>query len=116
MRVRTSLITLAGLVLVLSACTSSASSEVPCFRGPREWGPAMEGPRVEAPASEGLAAMKVRYYLARRGDPVRQVRSDSIQEQADAAGVEIAFCDSEIDAAKASPARRTSRSSRSRPS
>ena len=72
MRVRTSLITLAGLVLVLSACTNSASSEATCFRGPRQWGPRCRPPRRGA--GQRLAAVKVRLHLARRGDPVRQAR------------------------------------------
>ena len=60
--------------------------------------------------------MKVGYISLGESIPFVKLVSDYIQEQADTAGVEIAFCDSEIDAAKASPARRTSRSSRSRPS
>jgi ribose transport system substrate-binding protein len=101
MRVRTSLITLAGLVLVLSACTNSASSEAPASEAPASEAPASEAPASEAPASEAPAAMKVGYISLGEAIPFVKLVSDSIQEQADAAGVEIAFCDSEIDAAKA---------------
>jgi ribose transport system substrate-binding protein len=101
MRVRTSLITLAGLVLVLSACTNSASSEAPASEAPATEAPASEAPASEAPASASPAAMKVGYISLGEAIPFVKLVSDSIQEQADAAGVEIAFCDSEIDAAKA---------------
>ena len=100
MRNRSTLAALLGLVLVVGACTNPATSAAPS-EAPASEAPASEAPASEAPASEAPAAMKVGYISLGEAIPFVKLVSDSIKEQADAAGVEIAFCDSEIDAAKA---------------
>lgn len=90
------LVALAGLLLIVSACTNSAASAPPASQAP-----ASEAPASEAPASSPPAAMKVGYISLGESIPFVKLVSDNIQAEADKAGVEIAFCDSEIDAAKA---------------
>ena len=91
-----SLVALAGLLLIASACTNSAASAPPASQAP-----ASEAPASEAPASSPPAAMKVGYISLGESIPFVKLVSDNIKAEADKAGVEIAFCDSEIDAAKA---------------
>ena len=91
-----SLVALAGLLLIVSACTNSAASAPPASQAP-----ASEAPASEAPASSPPAAMKVGYISLGESIPFVKLVSDNIQAEADKAGVDIAFCDSEIDAAKA---------------
>ena len=91
-----SLVALAGLLLIISACTNSAASAPPASQAP-----ASEAPASEAPASSPPAAMKVGYISLGESIPFVKLVSDNIKAEADKAGVEIAFCDSEIDAAKA---------------
>jgi len=91
-----SLVALAGLLLIVSACTNSAASAPPASQAP-----ASEAPASEAPASSPPAAMKVGYISLGESIPFVKLVSDNIKAEADKAGVEIAFCDSEIDAAKA---------------
>jgi ribose transport system substrate-binding protein len=90
------LVALAGLLLIVSACSNSAASAPPASQAP-----ASEAPASEAPASSPPAAMKVGYISLGESIPFVKLVSDNIQAEADKAGVEIAFCDSEIDAAKA---------------
>jgi ribose transport system substrate-binding protein len=91
-----SLVALAGLLLIVSACTNSAASAPPASQAP-----ASEAPASEAPASSPPAAMKVGYISLGESIPFVKLVSDNIKAEAEKAGVEIAFCDSEIDAAKA---------------
>jgi len=91
-----SLVALAGLLLIVSACTNSAASAPPASQAP-----ASEAPASVAPASSPPAAMKVGYISLGESIPFVKLVSDNIKAEADKAGVEIAFCDSEIDAAKA---------------
>jgi ribose transport system substrate-binding protein len=90
------LVVLAGLLLIVSACTNSAASAPPASQAP-----ASEAPASEAPASSPPAAMKVGYISLGESIPFVKLVSDNIKAEAEKAGVEIAFCDSEIDAAKA---------------
>jgi ribose transport system substrate-binding protein len=90
------LVALAGLLLIASACTNSAASAPPASQAP-----ASEAPASVAPASSPPAAMKVGYISLGESIPFVKLVSDNIKAEADKAGVEIAFCDSEIDAAKA---------------
>jgi ribose transport system substrate-binding protein len=91
-----SLVALAGLLLIVSACTNSAASAPPASQAP-----ASVAPASEAPASSPPAAMKVGYISLGESIPFVKLVSDNIKAEAEKAGVEIAFCDSEIDAAKA---------------
>jgi ribose transport system substrate-binding protein len=91
-----SLVALAGLLLIASACTNSAASAPPASQAP-----ASQAPASEAPASSPPAAMKVGYISLGESIPFVKLVSDNIKAEAEKAGVEIAFCDSEIDAAKA---------------
>lgn len=100
MRTRHTLTALLGLVLALSACTNPATSSAPS-EAPVSEAPASEAPASEAPASEAPTAMKVGYISLGESIPFVKLVSDNIKAEADKAGVELAFCDSEIDAAKA---------------
>jgi ribose transport system substrate-binding protein len=94
--------TLAGLLLIVSACTNSAASSAPASEAPASQAPVSEAPASEAPASSApAAAMKVGYISLGESIPFVKLVSDNIKAEAEKAGVEIAFCDSEIDAAKA---------------
>lgn len=89
---------LIALILVVGACSNPASS------APASEAPASEAPASQAPASEApspATPMRVGYISLGEAIPFVKLVSDSIQEEADKAGVEIVFCDSEIDAAKA---------------
>lgn len=100
MRDRSTLAALLGLVLIVGACTNPATSAAPS-EAPASEAPASEAPASEAPASEAPAAMKVGYISLGEAIPFVKLVSDNIKAEAEKAGVEIAFCDSEIDAAKA---------------
>jgi ribose transport system substrate-binding protein len=101
MRARTTLVTLMGLVLIVGACTNSAASSAPASEAPPSEAPASEAPASVAPPVASAMPMKVGYISLGDAIPFVKLVSNSIQEEADKAGVEIAFCDSEIDAAKA---------------
>jgi ribose transport system substrate-binding protein len=94
------LVTLAGLLLIVSACTNSAASSAPASQAPASQAPVSQAPASEAPASSA-PAMKVGYISLGESIPFVKLVSDNIKAEAEKAGVEIAFCDSEIDAAKA---------------
>ena len=93
--------------LVVVGCTNSAASSAPAASTAPTAAPASEAPASEAPASAGarLAGRHVpqdRLHLARRLGPVREARLRRHQgRRPTAAGQELLFCDSEIDAAKA---------------
>lgn len=89
-----------GLLVVLAGCTNTGSSAAPSSPATSE-APPSEAPASEAPASQAAEPMKVGYISLGDAIPFVKLVSNSIQEEADKAGVEIAFCDSEIDAAKA---------------
>jgi len=88
---------LIGLVLIVAACSNPATSAAPST--PASQAPASEAPS-EAP-SASAEAFKVGYISLGESIPFVKLVSDNIKDEADKAGVEIAFCDSEIDAAKA---------------
>jgi ribose transport system substrate-binding protein len=89
---------LIGLVLIVAACTNPGTSTAPS--APASQAPASQPPASEAP-SASAEAFKVGYISLGESIPFVKLVSDNIKEEADKAGVEIAFCDSEIDAAKA---------------
>jgi ribose transport system substrate-binding protein len=84
-----------GALLTAAACTNPAASAPPSV--------ASEAPTT-APSAEPSAsatAFKVGYISLGESIPFVKLVSDNIKAEAEKAGVEIAFCDSEIDAAKA---------------
>ena len=99
MRIRSLAAASLGLMLVLGACTNPATSSAPS-EAPASEPPASETPASEAP-SASAAGFKVGYISLGESIPFVKLVSDNIKAEAEKAGVEIAFCDSEIDAAKA---------------
>ena len=91
---------IAAAALVAAACTNPATSAAPS-EAPASEAPASEAPASEAPASEAPAAFKIGYISLGDSVPFVKLVSDGIKEAATAAGQELLFCDSEIDAAKA---------------
>jgi len=93
-----------GLAIVLAACTNSAASSAPASQAAATEAPASVAPASQAPASEAPASTtphKVGYISLGESIPFVKLVSDNIKAEAEKAGIEIAFCDSEIDAAKA---------------
>lgn len=88
----------ATAVLLVAACGGSGASTAPTS-GPASAAPASEAPASAAPAPS--APLKVGYISLGEAIPFVKLVSDSIKAEAAKAGVQIAFCDSEIDAAKA---------------
>ena len=93
----------ATVALVAAACSNPAASpSAPASTAASE-APATVAPASEAPASASAAAEKFKIGYISLGDSVPFVKlvSDGIREAATAAGQDLLFCDSEIDAAKA---------------
>ncbi|HSO29799.1 MAG TPA: sugar ABC transporter substrate-binding protein [Candidatus Sulfomarinibacteraceae bacterium] len=86
---------LGSLALVAAACGGGAS------QAPATEAPATAAPATEAPATEEPAKFKIGYISLGDSVPFVKLVSDSIKRSAEEAGQELAFCDSEIDAAKA---------------
>lgn len=99
MRAQLSLTLVIGAALIIGACTNPASSASPAAS---EAPTATAAAATAAPASSAPAeAFKVGYISLGDSIPFVKLVSDSIQAEADKAGVEIVFCDSELDQAKA---------------
>ncbi len=100
---RTSLARLGVLLtagaLLVAACGGSAATSAPASQAPVSQAPASDAP-ASAPASAAIP-MKVGYISLGEAIPFVKLVSDNIKAEAEKAGIEIAFCDSEIDAAKA---------------
>lgn len=90
----------AATMLLVVACGGGATP-APATEAPASEAPASEAPASEAPASEAPQSYKVGYISLGEAIPFVKLVSDNIKAEAEKAGVEIAFCDSEIDAAKA---------------
>lgn len=88
--------------LVAVGCTNSAASSAPAAESaaPTE-APATEAPATEAPSEAAAESFKIGYISLGDSVPFVKLVSDGIKEAATAAGQELVFCDSEIDAAKA---------------
>ena len=91
---------LAMIALVAMACTNPASSAAPASVAPVSEAPASSAPASQAP-SAAAESYKIGYISLGDSVPFVKLVSDGIKEAADAAGQELLFCDSEIDAAKA---------------
>jgi ribose transport system substrate-binding protein len=86
------------VALVVAACTNPAASSAP----PASQAPVSQAPASEAPAPSAAAeSFKIGYISLGDSVPFVKLVSDGIREAAEAAGQELLFCDSEIDAAKA---------------
>ena len=92
---------IAVVALVAAACSNPATSTAPSAAVSEA--PPSEAPVSEAPASASAAAESFKIGYISLGDSVPFVKlvSDGIREEAEKAGQELLFCDSEIDAAKA---------------
>jgi ribose transport system substrate-binding protein len=97
MRVITWLAIPISLMLILSACSNPATSTAPSAAASQ---PAVSEAPSESPSAPA-EAFKVGYISLGESIPFVKLVSDNIKAEAEKAGVEIAFCDSEIDAAKA---------------
>lgn len=97
MRVITWLAVPISLVLILGACSNPAASTAPSAAASQ---PAASEAPSESPSAPAQA-FKVGYISLGESIPFVKLVSDNIKAEAEKAGVEIAFCDSEIDAAKA---------------
>jgi ribose transport system substrate-binding protein len=95
----TSLIAISAFVAV--ACSNPAASSTAPTEAPASEAPASEAPASEAPASEAPESFKIGYISLGDSVPFVKLVSDGIREEAEKAGQELLFCDSEIDAAKA---------------
>jgi ribose transport system substrate-binding protein len=94
---------LIGVALLVGACSNSAASSAPASVAAPSAAAPSEAASQAAPseAAPSAAAFKVGYISLGESIPFVSIVSNSIKDEAAKAGVEIAFCDSEIDAAKA---------------
>lgn len=88
---------LAVSAVVAAACTNPAASPSAPTTAPATDAPATDAPATDAPPT----AFKIGYISLGDSVPFVKLVSDSIKRAASAAGQELLFCDSEIDAAKA---------------
>ena len=89
----------AGAVLLVGACGGGAASSAPTTAPASA--AASEAASAAASSSAAPQSYKVGYISLGESIPFVKLVSDNIKAEAEKAGVEIAFCDSELDAAKA---------------
>lgn len=111
-RVRIGVVMAAGLALVLSACGGSSDSAESPSASPSEASPTAEptgdsGEFVLEVVPGSGEGYKVGYISLGDSIPFVKLVSDDIKAQAEVAGLELLFCDSELDAAKALECART---------
>ncbi len=87
---------MAGLAIVVGACGGGAT-EAPATAAPATAAPATEAP-ADTPAPE---VFKIGYISLGDNVPFVKLVSDGIKKAAADAGQDLAFCDSQVDAAKA---------------
>ena len=87
------------VALLVAACSNPPAASPSA--APVASTPASEAPPASAPASAAANKYKIGYISLGDSVPFVKLVSDGIREAADAAGQELLFCDSEIDAAKA---------------
>jgi len=96
---------LASLAIIAAACGGGAATSAPASAAPSSAAPASEsasaGGESSAPASAAAEKFKIGYISLGDSVPFVKLVSDGIKQAATDAGQELAFCDSEIDAAKA---------------
>ena len=91
----------ATVALVAAACSNPAASPSAATAAPASETPASQAPASEAPASAAAEKFKIGYISLGDSVPFVKLVSDGIREEAEKAGQELLFCDSEIDEAKA---------------
>jgi ribose transport system substrate-binding protein len=92
---------LGSLAIVIAACGGGSATTAPATQAPASAAPASEAPASEAPASQAATKYKIGYISLGDSVPFVKLVSDGIKQAAADAGQDLAFCDSEIDAAKA---------------
>ncbi len=92
---------LAVIALVAMACTNPGTSSAPASEAVASEAPASAPASVAPSASAAATSHKIGYISLGDSVPFVKLVSDGIREAATAAGQELLFCDSEIDAAKA---------------
>jgi ribose transport system substrate-binding protein len=92
---------MAGLAIVVGACGGGAT-EAPATSAPATSAPATSEPATEAPSATPAAEVfKIGYISLGDNVPFVKLVSDGIKQAAADAGQDLAFCDSQVDAAKA---------------
>jgi ribose transport system substrate-binding protein len=92
---------LASLAIIAAACGGSGATTAPASQAPAATeAPASTAPS-EAPASQAAQKFKIGYISLGDNVPFVKLVSDGIKAAGEAAGQEIAFCDSQVDQAKA---------------
>jgi ribose transport system substrate-binding protein len=95
---------LASVAIVAAACGSGTATTAPASApasAAASEGAASAGAESSAPASAAADKFKIGYISLGDSVPFVKLVSDGIKQAAADAGQELAFCDSEIDAAKA---------------
>ncbi|MEO5966097.1 MAG: sugar ABC transporter substrate-binding protein [Candidatus Limnocylindrales bacterium] len=92
---------LASFAIVVAACGGGGATSAPVSQAPASQAPSSEAPASSAPASMAAEKFKIGYISLGDSVPFVKLVSDGIKKAATAAGQDLAFCDSEIDAAKA---------------
>ena len=91
---------LASVAIVVAACGGGTATTAPASASASA-APASAGAESSAPASAAADKFKIGYISLGDSVPFVKLVSDGIKQAAADAGQELAFCDSEIDAAKA---------------
>lgn len=97
----TRLAALLGSAAILVAACGGSATPAPATEAPASEAPASEAPASEAPASQAADKFKIGYISLGDNVPFVKLVSDGIKEAAAAAGQDLAFCDSQVDQAKA---------------
>jgi ribose transport system substrate-binding protein len=95
---------LASFAIVVAACGSGSGSPAPASQAPVSEAPASQAASQaasEAPASQAAEQFKIGYISLGDSVPFVKLVSDGIKKAAEDAGQDLAFCDSQIDQAKA---------------
>ena len=88
---------MAAAAIVVAACGGGTATQAPASAAPATTAPST----AVSAAPSAAQSYKVGYISLGEAIPFVKLVSDNIKAEAEKAGVEIAFCDSEIDAAKA---------------
>jgi ribose transport system substrate-binding protein len=91
----------ATVAVVAAACGGGAATGAPATQAPASVAPASSAPGSSAPASQAAEKFKIGYISLGDSVPFVKLVSDGIKQAAADAGQELAFCDSQIDQAKA---------------
>jgi ribose transport system substrate-binding protein len=94
---------LASVAIIAAACGGGGASSAPGTAAPASQAasPASSQAASEAPESQAAERFKIGYISLGDSVPFVKLVSDGIKSAADEAGQDLAFCDSQIDQAKA---------------